>query len=1594
MRTYQAVYVFLKIKLAIPEKYLTKLFPANIDLDAPADPQMLITILDALNTFPPDLEIEFATSKTQENMSIQSPQQLIRRINIYEKFLPFFGEEATQETCLFSAITSLEALDEVMQLRLFEKIPRQNLSLKFLNITAEDKNQYHGYDYRCLYLYYHNVYTAVEAAQVKFIKTTDDYVKLFKLLNVWYHKNLINADDLSQLSFSLIDKAIPKMDGCLGTLLHIIQQIPEKIPYLLKRHQSKIVPFIKDYARYRALLLSLPMEFSQRSYFFQCHYHILRDQYVNWDNLANYLSLFSAKERHINLLPNEILNSINNSGRLFHIVSLFKSNPKQLFLILKKLAKMVPLLTFMTSSSDLLYLLNIFPQDDHRKKLIAIFFPDVIKRIKEENKFLDDYYTRWVLLRLLPKNHQTHFLKTQKSQHSELNTTNEVLMVDYKTLYECLEKILDPSYPVSPFVDDSSPCQYGGIDTHHFFKAIFNTLNAVKDKSEDEKNAFIKGAVLAIKKMLVFRWKLFAHQGFDYLQNPLSNFNQACLLIATAIADKDEAICQLLMPTITASVTQTLGQSLKQDTELNGLFPLHEYCLCEDNRLLHIPTIFLCGKENPAYLFEPRPDGKHFGTFNLTYHDLMMLRNSTAGASSHDYYDTLFKVDAGLNTLAGACDRLTSSIKEILSADTISIAKLKELLQQFTYIWNNFVSEENRGKIGDLTIHAKETQTLKTNLISLFDLLKSPFHEAEQDISAIRSHLQNLVTIFDYLCTDTVAKTVLKTIRLPSNTIKHLSLDLNTKHRKLILHLQMRTFHHQSRVEKNREKLHARAAIFRLFKDYFVGEKTIEDCLFACSETFPHLNEVVQLKLYEGTSLDILTLIKSKQQKLIPSFEDYETLFSYSKSWHENNIISDDTWLEIANHFFDNALEYILNYDEMSRLIAFVPEKLRPHFLEEYQDKISKIMVNYTELQSLILLIPGDLQSSFFKNNFRALKSKFITWEHCLDYLRLFPLQAQTINLLPEEIFNTFISLAQLSAVMDFFSNNVEEVYLLLEKLAKTHRVLPCIKNLATFCSILERLPNSPQPLQSNFLKLIYTNLVHEMVNNKSFMVDLSSLQFLFNVLPNTGERNYKAHFIQVIASTYEKRVGNEIISRISADDYPQLITNFEQLSILLTHLPENIILNLIQTLLNNQQLFNNVTNIEQLCHIMAYCQTFPDIQSTLLKTTTIPIQNSVDLSCVLKVSTNEIKEYLVACCDPGLIKSCEDLHNVVVCKLPSKPLACLLKKLDHHLIQILETRSNLSDTDSGVLFWDTFRLIFDNLPYKEAQQSFIQNLQEICWKNIRDHGLVYYKQSLQKYTAELHPQDKEIEFYFLILLINAVDDIVFLINERHSGTYLIDPANHETFIKSVGLHRMISLISNKEALAKIHSILISMSDKVYLHAFYLKCMLLKSPSSPQMGAELYNCMGDTMCQILREQSLKVRNIFKQAQAKIMLERNPILQLKILFETYANPSSTISALFALGSTYTNRHPKLIQLAQEMARQLEWAPPSSFAEGLTYIQKRIEQYKRENENPEDKINEKGTFYGLYLAIQEGLPDIETVCLEPASIKTSSWIPSFY
>lgn len=253
-----------------------------------------------------------------------------------------------------------------------------------------------------------------------------------------------------------------------------------------------------------------------------------------------------------------------------------------------------------------------------------------------------------------------------------------------------------------------------------------------------------------LRRFFAMRWTAVVNTSLDYTFNPNSPANQSCLLVATQIRKDDEAICSILMPTVTEILGSVFPDNLKDASEdLDDHLILPHFMTNESgSALIALEDLLNRICVNPDLFFSTRHDACDNDEqpvvsvdLHLTAEDRQRVRD-VCGEIGKPYFDALEKMHRVVN---GECPTvghaLQTLIRQLLRSSVIAngtdahakFAECYRPISTFYHIWFD-LPESIRKQIAEyLPAHAHDKKySLESQLLCLFNASCMHLSDAER----------------------------------------------------------------------------------------------------------------------------------------------------------------------------------------------------------------------------------------------------------------------------------------------------------------------------------------------------------------------------------------------------------------------------------------------------------------------------------------------------------------------------------------------------------------------------------------------------------------------------------------------------------------------------------------------------------------------------------------------------------------------------------------------------------------------------------------------------------------------------------------------
>lgn len=285
----------------------------------------------------------------------------------------------------------------------------------------------------------------------------------------------------------------------------------------------------------------------------------------------------------------------------------------------------------------------------------------------------------------------------------------------------------------------------------HLWSQLQVTLARVKKKQYD----------VVIRQFLALRGKLFVTTSFDYTHAPQLPANQLCVAFARKVLKPHEALCQLLMPTI----SRVYGTHFMPDDVVSATseseddpFLWENYLIHVDGRsLVYIPGLYQISARDPDFLFSPKPE-----LLELTAEDYERIR-TVAGVASERCFAQLKEIyrithdekNSVGNELRELQRALVASSKQSSGSELqANMFHLRRPIFDFYRLWIA-LPRSQKNKISFYVSQA-EGRTLESYLLFLFLHAK----ESCPEINITENQYQRVIRESIFPCTDLIAQSL------------------------------------------------------------------------------------------------------------------------------------------------------------------------------------------------------------------------------------------------------------------------------------------------------------------------------------------------------------------------------------------------------------------------------------------------------------------------------------------------------------------------------------------------------------------------------------------------------------------------------------------------------------------------------------------------------------------------------------------------------------------------------------------------------------------------------------------------------------------
>lgn len=236
----------------------------------------------------------------------------------------------------------------------------------------------------------------------------------------------------------------------------------------------------------------------------------------------------------------------------------------------------------------------------------------------------------------------------------------------------------------------------------------------------------ITNAKSTIQTFFNLRWLALKTTNLAYTRHPFLPVNQLCLKIAEVIADPEESICRILMPTVLE--LNRKSYSLKAESEDDGHFYLEQFMLNKNQTLLiPVEEIFEAAAINTNTVFKDFQDDQIQLQYTLGGRDLLNLEQ-VAGQASQAYVQALKRYHLQQyddDTLGFAISCLATDVKKGSVSDSGSEnfadnELIAHAIKKFYDLWRS-LPEEIKSQVKILKLlHYGSSLPLESYFLALF----------------------------------------------------------------------------------------------------------------------------------------------------------------------------------------------------------------------------------------------------------------------------------------------------------------------------------------------------------------------------------------------------------------------------------------------------------------------------------------------------------------------------------------------------------------------------------------------------------------------------------------------------------------------------------------------------------------------------------------------------------------------------------------------------------------------------------------------------------------------------------------------------------
>lgn len=458
-----------------------------------------------------------------------------------------------------------------------------------------------------------------------------------------------------------------------------------------------------------------------------------------------------------------------------------------------------------------------------------------------------------------------------------------------------------------------------------------------------------------LREFLGFYWKLTQHTSIDYTFNPRFPANEACRAVAYNIRNSNEAICDVLMPTVREVVgivgagDETLLDLIEQDGEFN----LSEFLASSDGqRLYGITEVFTYSKSDPLCWFGDK--------FQLTELDRENLENVAGDISQkivaqiRERYLSKIGVSFSLGFILNELQQaLYQSSKEVKGDEHDSdLTEAVPAIRRFHRYWKTL--EEATWSTCQNLIISGGTLALESYLLCLFVQAAIPI-TSEQFSRVQREGILP--------CTHLISQILEKFLEENHTLLYGCSIIQESENLDIVQLCKDKAYAHELANRKligfDDARFLEQVDIFKSVMGYHLGSDSATQLIITCAESISSLSQFTSLLSYTHPSTWRIIAANLKQvAKIFTPIRD-EVERATPHIYYTLKHLSRDLWSDLISHFQPFVGSWFLERNLMycfqfldgagTRLLGLL---LKTHF--------NKIIFSAEQLAKMFSILPAE----------------------------------------------------------------------------------------------------------------------------------------------------------------------------------------------------------------------------------------------------------------------------------------------------------------------------------------------------------------------------------------------------------------------------------------------------------------------------------------------------------------------------------------------------------------------------------------------------------------------------------------------------------